>query len=73
MKRGIEIPEKLFVTHGREIEEIFRRAVHNELIKRKKLGLSISSWRDGKVIIIPPEEIPVGDEMEEAGSREGKQ
>jgi hypothetical protein len=71
MKRDKNIPEKLLVTHGQEIEEIFRRAVRHELLKRKKLGHTISSWKDGKVVIIPPEEIPVSDEAEEVGSREG--
>jgi hypothetical protein len=71
MKRAVEIPKDLLVTHGKEIEEVFRQAVRQELLKSKKLGHAIASWRDGKVVIIPPEEIPVSDEAEEVGGREG--
>jgi hypothetical protein len=42
-----------------EIEEALRRAVREALIRHKKLGNSIAVWRDGKVVIVPPEEIPV--------------
>jgi hypothetical protein len=73
MNHTAEIPEDLFMAHGKEIEGIFREAVIQELLKHKKLGHPIASWLDGKVIIIPPEGIPVSDEAEEAGSGEGKQ
>ncbi len=35
------------------------RAVHQALRVHKLLGQSIVTWEDGKVKIIPPEEIPV--------------
>lgn len=44
---------------GTEIDEALRRAVHEALVRHKKLGNSIAVWRDGKVVIVPPEEIPV--------------
>ena len=53
-----EIPEKLFVTHSEGADKAFSEAVRQELLKRKKLGLSTSAWRDGKVVIIQPEQIP---------------
>ncbi|MCG3162933.1 MAG: hypothetical protein JMDDDDMK_04302 [Acidobacteria bacterium] len=56
-----EIPEKLFVTHSEEADKVVAEAVRQELLKRKKLGLSASAWRDGKVVIVPPEEIPVSE------------
>ena len=34
-------------------------AVRDALIRHKKLGESIAVWRDGKVAIIPPEEIVI--------------
>lgn len=64
MKSETSIPENLFVTHAREIEEIFRKAVRAELLKHKKLGHSIATSRDGKVVILPPEEIPVDDDSD---------
>lgn len=61
MKLEGNIPEDIFMTHGREIEEIFRRAVREALWRHKRLGQAIAASRDGKVVIIPPEEIPVDD------------
>ena len=64
MKKGAAIPERLFTEHGKEIEAIFRRAVRQALWKHKRLGQSVAASLDGKVLIIPPEEIPVDDEFE---------
>jgi hypothetical protein len=44
---------------GTEIDEALRRAVREALLRHKKLGNSIAVWRDGKVVIVPPEEIQV--------------
>jgi hypothetical protein len=62
MKQGAAIPERLFTKHGKEVEEVFRRAVKQALWKHKRLGQSVSVWRDGKVVIVPPEDIPVENE-----------
>ena len=50
------------VTQGKEIESILREAGRQARLMHKKLGNSIASWQDGKVVIIPPEEIPIEDE-----------
>ncbi len=63
MRQPASIPEKLFVSHGKEIEEIFRRAVRDALLRHKKLGQSVAAWRDGKVVVLSAEEIPVDDEL----------
>jgi hypothetical protein len=39
-----------------------RRAVREALLRHKRLGNPVAVWRDGKVVWIPPEEIPVGGE-----------
>jgi hypothetical protein len=44
---------------GTEIDEALRRAVREALLLHKKLGNSIAVWEDGKVVILPPERIPV--------------
>lgn len=41
------------------IDEAMRRGVREALIRHKKLGNSVAIWRDGKAVVIPPEEIPV--------------
>lgn len=63
MKREAQIPEKLFVTHGKEVEAIFRHAVRQAVLMHKRLGHSVAEWRDGRVVIIPPEQIPVEEAM----------
>lgn len=44
---------------GTEIDEALRRAVREALLRHKKLGNSIAVWREGKVVVLPPEEIQV--------------
>jgi hypothetical protein len=45
-----------------EIERILQQAVEHELSIHKRLGNSVAAWRDGKVVIIPPEEIVLSSE-----------
>lgn len=42
-----------------EIRHIFHKAVQRELQIHKHIGNRIATWRDGKVVIVPPEEIRV--------------
>lgn len=44
---------------AKEIEKIFQLAVREALIMHKRLGNPIATWRDGKVVIVPPEEIEI--------------
>ena len=41
------------------ITEALRKGVREALLRHKKLGESIVIWRDGKVVVVPPEEIDV--------------
>lgn len=45
-----------------EIERILQQAVKYELSIHKRLGNPVAAWRDGKVVIIPPEEIVLSSE-----------
>lgn len=45
------------VKQAHEIENIFRQAVEHELSIHKKLGNPVAAWKDGKVVIVPAEEI----------------
>ncbi|MFN0124866.1 MAG: hypothetical protein ACKV2V_30550 [Blastocatellia bacterium] len=65
MKQECRIPDNLLMDHAEEIELIFRRAVRQALWRHKRLGQYIAASKNGKVVIIPPEEIPVGDDPEE--------
>jgi len=50
------------ISDGRAIDEAMKRAVRKAMLRHKLLGESVVGWRDGRVVIIPPEEIPVDDE-----------
>jgi hypothetical protein len=45
------------VDFGKEIEEVLQRAVRLALLMHKRLGNPIATWKDGRVVIVPPEEI----------------
>ena len=58
--------EALFVD-GTEIDEALKQAVREAVLRHKLLGNPIATWRDGKVVWLEPEEIPIPEE----GSRRG--
>lgn len=51
------LTKNFFATHAKEIEIVLQRAVNHALSMHKRLGNPIATWKDGKVAIIPPEEI----------------
>ena len=48
-----------FAEHAKDIEKILRRTVNQALLMHKQLGNPIATWQDGKVVIVPPEEIVI--------------
>lgn len=68
MRIDIDKSNELFVEHGRAVEEILRRAVHQVLLEHKRAGNPVASWEKGQVVLIRPDEIPVGDFMERSKS-----
>ncbi|HEU5238709.1 MAG TPA: hypothetical protein VFU37_16375 [Pyrinomonadaceae bacterium] len=48
-----------FAVNAIEIGKIFQRAVNDALRMHKRLGNPIAAWKDGKVVIIPPDEIMI--------------
>ena len=59
VNRRIRLTNHLFAEDGEEVERILRLAVHHALLRHKRLGNPIAVWKDGRVVIIPPEEIQV--------------
>lgn len=51
-------PDIDFFRDAKLIEGILRKAVQEALMRHKKLGNPVAVWKDGEVVIIPPEEIP---------------
>ena len=52
--------------HAKEIEKILQRAVNHALTKHKRLGNPIAIWKDGKVVIVPAEEIVISPESSDS-------
>ena len=61
MIRKLELTSDLCVRYADEILDVFREAVREALLDHKRAGNPIAGWKDGQVVIIPPEEIPVDD------------
>ena len=59
MNAEIKLTSRLFIDHGKDIEKILQRAVNHALLMHKRLGNPIAIWKDGKVVIVPPEEIVI--------------
>ena len=61
----IKLTNRLFIDHGKSIEKVLQRAVNHALLLHKRLGNPIATWKDGKVVIVPPEEIVVPSDASE--------
>ena len=44
---------------GKEIDKALKKAVQQALLQHKKAGNPVAAWRDGKVVLIKPEDIVV--------------
>lgn len=58
-------PKKIKVVQGEPVTEVLRRAVRHALLEHKRAGNTVAAWEDGRVVLLPPEEIQVT--YEEAG------
>lgn len=56
-------PETLreLVAESDAVEAAVREAVRDALLMHKRLGNPVATWHDGRVVVIPPEQIPVDD------------
>lgn len=52
---------------GKEIDAALAEAARNAMIMHKRLGYPAVSWENGRVVLVPPEDIKV----EEPPAREG--
>jgi ABC-type proline/glycine betaine transport system ATPase subunit len=51
------------------IELILQKAVRDALSVHKRLGNSIAIWKDGQVVIVPPDEIVISPELPNSQER----
>ena len=63
MKEVVTFTRVNFVEQAEAIERILQSAVQQTLSIQKRLGNPISIWKDGKVVIVPPEEIVISPEF----------
>jgi len=40
---------------GNEIDEALKKGVREALLQHKRAGNSVVIWKDGKVVLVPPE------------------
>lgn len=52
--------QDLFLLYGDEISKACERAVREALTKHKQAGNPVAISRDGKVVIVQPDEIDLG-------------
>jgi len=61
-KTVVELKQDLFVRYSEEINKAYERAVREALLMHKRAGNPVPIYRDGKVVIVPPDEIIIEDE-----------
>lgn len=50
------------LTNREKTDGAFRRAVRDALLDHKRAGNPVAVWKDGRVVIVPPEEIVLPEE-----------
>ena len=48
--------DRIFV-EGKEIDEAMKRAVREAILRHKRAGNPVVTWKDGKIVWLQPEEI----------------
>jgi hypothetical protein len=59
MKEKVTFSRINFAEQAEAIERILQAAVQRELLIHKRLGNPIVIWKDGKIVIVPPEDIAI--------------
>ena len=67
MKEPVTFSKINFAEQAEVIERILQAAVRETLSIHKLLGNPIAIWEDGKVVIVPPDEIVIAPECFDPG------
>ena len=57
--KKIDAKDDLFVRHAKEIKPAYDRAVRQALLKHKQAGNPVPVERDGKIVLLQPDEIVI--------------
>ncbi|MEW6208567.1 MAG: hypothetical protein AB1631_09385 [Acidobacteriota bacterium] len=66
MSMKLELTEDMFIKNADIIVKIVRRAVRHALLDHKRAGNPVAVWKDGRVVLLQPDEIPVDENDPEA-------
>ena len=59
--KGVDPKNDLFFRYRDEINPAYERAVREALLKHKRAGNPVPVERDGKIVMLQPEDIPEED------------
>ncbi len=54
----------LLVVHREAVDKAIKKAVRDALLKHKRANNTVAIWRDGKIVLLPADEIPTTNEKE---------
>jgi len=66
ISKGQSGRRKINVVQGGPVVAALRRAARSALLEHKRAGNPVASWKDGKVVIIPAEEISIGESPDDS-------
>ena len=53
--------QDLLIAEEKAVDEAVNEAVRHALLSHKRAGNPVASWKNGKVVMIPAEKIPVAE------------
>ena len=65
MKKETAFQRINLAAQAEAIQGVLHKAVQHALSIHKRLGNPIATWKDGKVVIVPPEEIVLSPDVSE--------
>jgi hypothetical protein len=51
--------KRLLIVEGKAVDDAMNAAMRHALLTHKRAGNPIASWKDGKVVVIPADEIEI--------------
>ena len=55
--KRLDTKRVILTSEGEKIDNVFKKAVNNALKRHKEAGNSVAVWRNGKVVLLSPDQI----------------